>query len=199
MARAVIRDHGEDLLHAALGCRPGAERLIEHRRGDRGARHVGRLGRDDRGRGVHDDGELLRFGRNVADRERVRRQDQATENVDLVAHDQFLGEALGDIRRDAAGILADELDLLAGDRVAMLFHVKLDGVVHLRRRVGELAGIRHDQADLHGLLRARRRHEQRGKQARDQCFAHKNSPPDTFVLVGGNLSHEGGRGRILSE
>ena len=71
----------------------------------------------------------------------------------MVAHDEFLREPLGDIRGDAADILADELDLLAGDRVAMLFHVELDGVVHLRGGVGELAGIRIDDPDLDGVLR----------------------------------------------
>ena len=46
----------------------------------------------------------------------------------------FLREALGDVRRDAAGVLADELDLLAGDGVAVLLHVELDAVVDLGRR-----------------------------------------------------------------
>ena len=36
-------------------------------------------------------------------------------------------------------VLADEFDLLARDRVAMLLHIELDGVVHLRGGVGELA------------------------------------------------------------
>ena len=57
----------------------------------------------------------------------------------LVAHDQFLREPLGDVGRDAAGILADDLDLLAGDRVAVLLHVELDAVVDLRAGIGELA------------------------------------------------------------
>ena len=56
---------------------------------------------------------------------------EAGEDVDLVAHDQLLRQALGDVRRDAAGVLADELDLLAGDRVAVLLHVELDAVVDL--------------------------------------------------------------------
>ena len=77
---------------------------------------------------------FLASRRDVADRERVGRQDQPAEDVDLVAHDQLLREALGDVGRDAAGVLADDLDLLAGDGVAVLLHVELDGVVHLRRR-----------------------------------------------------------------
>ena len=74
--------------------------------------------------------------------ERFGRQREAGQDVDLVAHDQFLRETLGDVGFEAAGILADDLDLLAGDGVAVLLHVELDAVVDLRRGVGELAGIR---------------------------------------------------------
>ena len=63
--------------------------------------------------------------------------DEAGEDVDLVADDQFLREPLGDVGRDAAGILADDLDLLAADRVAVLLHVGLDAVVHLDAGVGK--------------------------------------------------------------
>ena len=98
--------------------------------------------------------------------ERVRRQREAGEDVDLVAHDQFLRQALGDVGVRAAGVLADDFDLLAGDGVAMLLHVELDAVVDLRRGVGELAGIGDDHADLQGLLSASgARNESRNKQA----------------------------------
>ena len=40
----------------------------------------------------------------------------------MIAHDRFLRQTLGDVGRDAAGILADELDLLARDHVAVLLH-----------------------------------------------------------------------------
>ena len=59
---------------------------------------------------------------------------EAREDVDLVAHDQLLREPLGDVRREAADVLADDLDLLAGDGVAVLLHVDLDAVVDLDRR-----------------------------------------------------------------
>ena len=78
---------------------------------------------------------------NAGRAERFRRQREAGEDVDLVAHDQFLRQALGDVRVRAAGVLADDLDLLAGDGVAVLLHVELDAVVDLRGGVGELAGI----------------------------------------------------------
>src|SRR5215510_12130193 len=38
-------------------------------------------------------------------------------------------------------VSADELELSARDRVTILLHVELDRVVHLGRRVGELAGV----------------------------------------------------------
>ena len=41
--------------------------------------------------------------------------------------------------RRAAGVLADDLDLLAGDGVAVLLHVGLDAVVDLDAGIGELA------------------------------------------------------------
>ena len=85
--------------------------------------------------------------------QRIRREREAGEDVGVIAHDQFLREPLGDVGRNAADIFADEFDLLAGDGVAVLLHVELDGVVHLRGGVGELAGIRDDDADLDGVLR----------------------------------------------
>ena len=72
----------------------------------------------------------------------------------LVAHDHLLRQALGDVRRDAAGVLADEFDLLAGDGVAVLLHVELDAVVDLGAGIGELSRIGHDHADLDGALGA---------------------------------------------
>ena len=89
--------------------------------------------------------------------ERFRRQREACQNVDVVTHDQLLRQTLGDIGIGPAGILADDLDLLAGDGVAVLLHVELDAVVDLRGSVGELAGIGADHADLDGVLRAARR------------------------------------------
>ena len=82
---------------------------------------------------------FLASRRDVGRRQRVRRQQEAGEDVDLVAHDQLLREPLGDVGRDAADVLADDLDLLAGDRVAVLLHVELDAVVDLDAGVGELA------------------------------------------------------------
>ena len=50
---------------------------------------------------------------------RGRRDAEAGEEVDLVVDDQLLREALGVVGHGAV-VLDDDLDLLAGDRVAVL-------------------------------------------------------------------------------
>ena len=152
VAGAVVGHHGVALLDAALR-RPAAEGVHDLRQRRRGADHVRRLGDDDRGRGVHHHHELLGLRRYVGGRKRVRRQHPAGKNVGLVADHQLLRETLGDVGRGAAGVLADDLDLLAGDGVAELFHVGLDAVVELCARIGELTRRRHHDADLHAVLR----------------------------------------------
>jgi hypothetical protein len=154
-AGAVIGHHRVGGFHALLG-RPGAERLVELRRGRRRAGDIGRLCRDDRGGRVHHQHELLGLGGNVGDRERVRRQRKARENVGVIAHDQFLRQPFGEIGRHAADILADEFELLAGHHVAVLLHIELDAAVELDAGVGELARIRIDDADLDSVLGQRR-------------------------------------------
>src|SRR5262249_308539 len=52
------------------------------------------------------------------------------QQFDAAAYDPLLREPFGDVRCNPAGILADQLDLLAGNRVAVLLHVELDAVVH---------------------------------------------------------------------
>ena len=91
----------------------------------------GRFGGDDRGGGVHHDHEFLRLRRDLGGGERIRGQREAGQDVGIVAHDQLLREALGDLGGDAADVLADDLDLLAGDGVAVLLHVEFDPVVEL--------------------------------------------------------------------
>ena len=170
----------------ALGRGPGAEGLGHLRQRHRGAHHVGRLGGDDRGRGVHHHHELLGLGRYVAGGERVRRQHEARDDVDLVADHQLLRESLGDIRRHAAGILDDQFDLLAADGLAVLLHVGLDAVLHLDAGVGELARQRHDQADLDGVLGAGRRGagEQHGGDAADRGGDQSHwYPPEMYVMA----------------
>jgi hypothetical protein len=82
-----------------------------------------------------------------------RRDHKTGENVDMIVDKQLLRQTLG-LVGGAGCILADQFDLLAGDHVAVLLHVQLDAVVHLRGRIGELAGIGHEQTDLDGVLSA---------------------------------------------
>jgi len=62
-------------------------------------------------------------------------------------------------------VLEDDLDLPAGDGVALLLHVQLDGIVDLLAGRGLATGHRHDQADLDGFLRLR------GRQQASECDA----------------------------
>src|SRR5206468_2183439 len=156
MARTVVRYHRVDLLDAVLA-RPRAERFGQLRHGRRRAHHVRRFRRDDGRRRVHDHHELLRFRGHVGGGKGVGRQDESGQDVHLIPHDQLLSQAFGDVRGDATRVLANDLDLLAGHGIAVLLEVELDGVVHLRRRVGELAGVRHDEPDLDRRLSERRR------------------------------------------
>src|SRR5262249_62166731 len=75
--------------------------------------------------------------------------------VTLAAHAPSLRQPLGDVGRIPAGVLADQLDLLTDNRVAVLLHVELDAVVHLGGGIGELSGIGEDHANLDRLLGVR--------------------------------------------
>src|SRR5665213_2223104 len=92
-ARAVIRHRGVDALDAALGRRPGGEDFRGLRQGQRGAGEIGRLGRDDRRRRVHDHRRHLGLGDVGRRRQRLGRQDIAREKLDAVAGDQLLRQA----------------------------------------------------------------------------------------------------------
>ena len=69
---------------------------------------------------------IFAFGGERRDRKRGRRDAEAGDDVDLVVDDQFLRDALGVVGNGAV-VLDDDLDLLAGDGVAVLLHVELDG------------------------------------------------------------------------
>src|SRR4029077_17735339 len=114
-----------------------------------------------------------------------RRERETGEDVGLVAYDEFLRQALGDVRVRTAGILADDLDLLAGDGVAVLLHIKLDAVVDLRRGVGKLAGIGADDADLDGFLGigGRRQHDRRVPGPGRQPALHRGPPLKSTLLL----------------
>ena len=123
-ARRIVRDHRHHFFD------PVVRRPIRHRHGrlrqrEAGARDVGGFFGDDGRAGRGDDLGGLRLRRQRRDRERGRRDAKAGQEIHLVVDDQFLSDALGIVGN--RGVVAnDELDLLAGDHVAMLRHVKLD-------------------------------------------------------------------------
>src|SRR5262249_41016513 len=87
---------------------------------------------------------------------------EAGEESDLVVDDEILRDALGVVRHRAV-VLDDQLDLLAGNGVAMLCHIKLGGGGLLFAGRLLLARHRQDQPDLDVLrLRAADRTECRG-------------------------------------
>ena len=69
----------------------------------------------------------------------------------MIVDDELLRQPLGDVRH--AAVVADEnLDLLAGHRVAVLRHVELDAGDDLLAGGADRAGHRHDEADLDRVL-----------------------------------------------
>ena len=163
----VLEDRVRRLGAAFVG--PLRERLRDLPRREGEARGIRLRLEDVRCRRVDDEVRHLGPRRYLRDRDRVRRIRGADQEIDVLLHDQLLGEASRGFRRDARVVAFDQHDLAAGDRVAVLFHV--GG----KRRVGHLteddvvtAGVRKHDADLDRplrLLRHRRdgcRHQQDG-------------------------------------
>src|SRR6185437_2672634 len=70
--------------------------------------------------------------------------------------------------------------------VAVLLQIRLDAVIHLRRHIGELTGIGHDEPDLYRALRlGRGRHEACRKQrgAGEQKSLHDSPPLSLFLIA----------------
>ncbi|CCE10035.1 hypothetical protein BRAS3843_370020 [Bradyrhizobium sp. STM 3843] len=150
IARRVVGGQRCDLLDAVLR-RPVADDGRGLRQGEAGAHDVGRLLGDDRGAGRHHHFRDLALGRQRRRSERGRRDAEACDHIDLVVDDQFLRQPLGVVGQRGV-VLEDDLDLLAGDGVAVLLHVELDGIVDLLAGRRLAAGHRHDQPDLEGVL-----------------------------------------------
>src|SRR5262249_23939314 len=86
---------------------------------------------------------------------------------------QLLREPLGDIGRDAAGILADEIDPLSRHLLAVLAQIELDAVVHLSGRIRKLSRIGENHPDLdHGLRPHRHCTECEGGNGDEQSLSH---------------------------
>src|SRR5262249_3145099 len=113
----------------------------------------------------------------------------------------LLRETLGNVGRGAADVAADDLDLFAGDGVAVLFHVGLYPVVELDAGVGELARENIDQPDLDRALRigARGADEERNSAANSHAGPIHRHPPGLLASVFvKNCTYENSRGRGCS-
>src|ERR1700730_12341958 len=110
-------------------------RALGHHRGARNRHHRRHLG----------------FGGDRRHGHRARR-DAGGQQRYLVVDDQLLGEPLG-VVGDAGVVAEDQLDLLAGDAVAMLRHVELGRGGDFTAARGVRPGHLHDHADLDRVLR----------------------------------------------
>ena len=145
----------EHTLDAAFG-RPLRHRLRVLRQRMRDAHDIRRARGDDGSRRVHDHHRLFRLGGNRRHGERVGRQAEPGEDVHLVARDQFLCQALGDVGSRAGRIADHDLDLLSGVDLAVQLEVRLHAADDLRAVIGEWAGKFGHHADLDRTLRERR-------------------------------------------
>src|SRR5262249_30380005 len=115
-----------------------------------------------RSAGGSDDFRRLALAGERSDRKGRGGYAEAGEESDLVVDDEILRDALGVVGHRAV-VLDDQLDLLAGNSVAMLRHIKLGsgGLLFAGRLL--LAAHRQNQADFDVLrLRAADRAERRG-------------------------------------
>ncbi len=96
-ARAVVSYQSHYFLDVVLH-RPGCHRRRNLRQGHREANNVVGFGGDGRGSRVHDDHRLFRLLCDRSDGQRFRRQAKAGQEINLVAHYQFLRQALGYFR-----------------------------------------------------------------------------------------------------
>jgi hypothetical protein len=166
VAGAVVAHQRDHRLDAVLR-RPVAHRDRDLRQREARTHDVGRgLGDAGGGRGHHELGRLRLRGDRCR-RQRGRRDAEAGEHVHLVVDHEFLREPLGDVGRGGV-VLDDDLDLLAGHRVAVLRHVQPHRGLDLPAGGSLLPGHRQDQADLEGVALGvgQRQRQREGGQAR---------------------------------
>ena len=166
---AVVGDERDDLLDLVLR-RPFGDRDRDLRQREAGPHDVRRLLGDDRGRRRGHDHRRLALRRDRRGRERERRQAEAGEHVDLLVDDELLRDPPRRVG-DAGVVLDDDLDLAAGDGVAVLRDVELDRGLDLLAGRRRLAGHRQDEADLErrGRLRLRAGAAERRRRGRRRC------------------------------
>jgi hypothetical protein len=133
---------------------------------------------DHRCAGSHDHRGNLRLRRDRAGGKRQRRQAKAGDHRHLFIDDKLLRQALGDV--GLTGIVAgNDFDLLAGDFVAVLLHVKFDRRFDLAAGRGGGPGHRQDETDFDGVFGKR----QAGKaeaQSHTGTYAQKLSTQQHF-------------------
>ena len=173
-----IGDQRVDALQLVLR-RPGGDRRGVLRQRVRDANDVGRARGDHRGGRVHHHHRLLRLSRERRYRERGRRQAEAGENVDVVLDHQLLRQPLADVAGGAGVVVAnDQLDLAAGDRIAVSGEIEADAVLDLLAIGPERPGHRQHQTNLDRLGAERdRRHRQRQgcEQGQERSSLHRVS------------------------
>ena len=122
VAGPVVGNQRVRFLDAMFRC-PFAERAIDLRGSERGAHDVGRFFSDYRRGGIHHYHQLLGFFGDVRGPKCFGREREPGQDIDFVSNDQLLRQALGNVGRGSASVLADDLDLFARDLVAMLLQI----------------------------------------------------------------------------
>ena len=154
LAGRIVRRHQEHLLHA------GVLRVFAHHLvvlvvligGDEEVR-VAILAGEVRGAGVRADQEGAALGHRLHDGDQDVGEDRADDEVDLVAVDQRLGLADGDVGLEFV-VLDEQLDLAAAELAAHVLDRELEAVAELLAEHGRRARQRGDDADFQLVLRA---------------------------------------------
>jgi hypothetical protein len=132
--------------------------------GPAGADKIRRPFRDDGRPRHHDDRRRLAFVDQRRNGQHVRRQ-TAAQNGDLVGNDQLLGYPLR-IVGNAGVIPDDQLDLAAGNHIAVLRHVEACAGNGLFSDRTQHPGERHDEPDFDCILRCNIAGKQRTGESR---------------------------------
>ena len=143
----VVGDGGHALELQLLG-RVVAHHVAALPRGGGGAddERVGLALRHVLGRGQADQRRRV-VAHVVGDGEQLEGGERPEDDVDLVALDQLLRLGLG-AGRVAAGVGDQQLDLAAGERVALLLQEGGDALLHLDAALRQRPGLDREQADL---------------------------------------------------
>jgi hypothetical protein len=166
-ARGVVGDHGVGVLDAFLQ-HEARHRIGDLLHGERQPRDVGRAVGDGRGGRVHHEGRDLGLRGDGAHGIGVGAEVQAGEDAHLVAHDQFLRDALGGVGRGAGGVFLDDLDGAPAHLAAVLLQIERDAGIELAAVVGVGAGVGGNEADAQRLVGGLRGHGAQHAEAGEQ-------------------------------